>query len=164
MNKMEINWHVCCNYRNNRITPIMLADLSSAPQAGLDTPRLSKKVPSGFRRDPQSSNLLTDDLEANCEKYASNLAFIEGEREWTYAQFDAYANKVAHWALSHGCKRGDTVGIFVRNRLEYVALWYGLSKVGVIPALINFQLQAKALAHCISISEAKLLIVGRRPA
>lgn len=109
--------------------------------------------------DPKSANLVTDDIEQSCDKYSGNLAFMEDDRRRTYAQFDAYANQVAHWALANGCVRGDTVGIFVRNRLEYVALWYGLSKVGVIPALINFQLQAKALAHCISISDSKLLLV-----
>jgi len=109
--------------------------------------------------DPQSPVLLTDDLESRCDQFSGNLAFIEDGRQWTYAQFDAYANRVAHWAVAQGCKRGDTVGIFVRNRLEYVALWYGLSKVGIIPALINFQLQAKALAHCIAISESKVIIV-----
>gem|GEM_PF-2878316 len=47
---MKITWHACCKYRYNRITPIMLADLSSAHTAGLDTPRLSQKVPFGSRR------------------------------------------------------------------------------------------------------------------
>lgn len=109
--------------------------------------------------DPKSSNLITDDLEASCDRFSGNLAFLEDGRKWTYAQFESYANQVAHWALSKGCVRGDTVGIFVRNRMEYVALWFGLSKVGIIPALINFQLQSKALSHCISISDAKVLIV-----
>lgn len=108
---------------------------------------------------PAASNLVADDLEASCDKFSSNLAFIEDDKNWSYAQFDAYANQVAHWAMAQGCGRGDTVAIFVRNRLEYVALWYGLSKAGIIPALINFQLQSKALAHCLDISEAKLVIV-----
>lgn len=109
--------------------------------------------------DPASNNLVTDDIEKTCDKYPGNLAFIEDARSFTYAQFDDYANQVARWAMANGCTRGDTVGVFVRNRLEYVALWYGLSKVGIIPALINFQLQAKALAHCLAISDAKLVWV-----
>ncbi|NNC38142.1 MAG: long-chain-acyl-CoA synthetase, partial [Hyphomonadaceae bacterium] len=106
-----------------------------------------------------SPNLVTDDFESAVDKYRSNLAFIEDDREWSYGDFDAYANKVAHWAVSEGGEVGDTVAVFVRNRLEYVAIWYGLSKVGLIPALINFQLRAKSLAHCINISTTKLAIV-----
>lgn len=106
-----------------------------------------------------SSNLVADDFEHAVDRHRSNPAFIEDDREWNYGDFDAYSNKVAHWALAEGCEVGDTVAVFARNRLEYVALWYGLSKVGVVPALINFQLRAKALAHCINISKTKLAIV-----
>jgi len=106
-----------------------------------------------------SSNLVSDDFEKAVDRHGSNLAFIEENREWTYQEFDAYANRVAHWGRAEGCEPGDTVAIFVRNRLEYVALWYGLSKIGVVPALINYQLRAKALAHCINISDTKLAIV-----
>jgi len=108
---------------------------------------------------PDSTNLVCDDLEASVEKYGSNLAFIEDDKTLTYDEFEDYANRVAQWAIAEGCKTGDTVAVFVRNRLEYVALWYGLSKVGIIPALLNFQLSGDALAHCLNISDAKLLIL-----
>lgn len=114
--------------------------------------------------DPKSDNLLTDDLEASVDKFGANLAFIEDEKTWTYSEFEAYANRVAHWALSMDCTPGDTVAVFVRNRLEYVALWFGLTKIGVIPALLNFQLQAKALAHCLTISDAKIMILDHEMA
>jgi fatty-acyl-CoA synthase len=106
-----------------------------------------------------ASNLVADDFEKSVDRYAKNMAFVEDDREWNYADFDAYANQVAHWARGEGCMVGDTVAVFVRNRLEYVAIWYGLSKVGVVPALINYQLRAKALAHCINISDTKMAII-----
>jgi len=109
--------------------------------------------------DSASSNLVPDDIERIVDKYPDNIAFIEDDREWTYREFDSYANRVASWALAEGGKPGDTVAIFVRNRLEYVGLWFGLSKVGMVPALINYQLRAAALAHCVTISHAKLAIV-----
>jgi fatty-acyl-CoA synthase len=45
------------------------------------------------------------------------------------------------------------------NRIEYVAVWYGLTKVGVATALINNQLTGKALAHCLNISGARHCLV-----
>ena len=122
--------------------------------------RMSKKMLAYVKDvDANSANLLTDDIEKSVDKFSGNLAFMEDERRWTYAQFETYANKVAHWALAQGCEAGDTVAIFARNRLEYVALWFGLSKIGVVPALINYQLRAEALAHCVRISFSKLAIV-----
>ena len=122
--------------------------------------RISKKMLAAVKSiEADSPNLLTDDIEKSVDKFSGNLAFMEDDKSWTYAEFEAYANRVAHWALAQGCTAGDTVSIFVRNRLEYVALWFGLSKVGVIPALINYQLRAKALVHCVHISNSKLAIV-----
>ena len=43
--------------------------------------------------------------------------------------------------------RGATVALFMPNRLEYFAVWYGLSKVGVVTALINNQLAGLPLAQ-----------------
>ncbi|MEE9272651.1 MAG: long-chain-acyl-CoA synthetase [Robiginitomaculum sp.] len=109
-----------------------------------------------------STNLVTDDIERVIDKYPNNTAFISDDRQWSFLEFDAYANKVAHWALSEGFKKGDTIAVFIINRFEYVAIWFGLSKIGVIPALINYQLRAKALAHCVSIANAKGALVDKQ--
>lgn len=106
-----------------------------------------------------SEELVCDYIERWVDKYGSNLAFIEDEKQFTFDQFDTYANRVAGWALQQNYKPGETVAIFVQNRAEYVALWYGLTKVGVVPALINYQLVGPALAHCVNISDARHIIV-----
>lgn len=109
--------------------------------------------------DAESNNLICDFIEGWVDQYGSNIAFLEDDRSFTYNEFDSYANQVANWAFGNGYKPGETVSIFVQNRMEYVALWYGLTKVGVIPALINYQLVGPALAHCVNISEARHLIL-----
>ena len=109
--------------------------------------------------DAKSDHLLADELEMRVDAFGPNVAFIEDDREWTYDQTEDYANRIAGWCERNGVGKNDTVAIFVRNRLEYVALWFGLTKRGVIPALINFQLAGQALAHCVNISEASHVIV-----
>ncbi|MGD2133765.1 MAG: long-chain-acyl-CoA synthetase [Maricaulaceae bacterium] len=105
--------------------------------------------------------LATDDLEAAVDKNPDGPAFIfEGETT-RYRDFEAYANQVAHWAQTQGLARGDTVALFMGNRPEYVAIWFGLSKVGVVAALLNNQLTGEGLAHCINISDARHVIVER---
>lgn len=109
--------------------------------------------------DAESNHLIADEIEALVDKFKQNTAFIEGDKSLTFDEFDTYANRVANWATDQGCKAGDTVAVFVRNRAEYVAIWFGLSKIGAISALLNYQLTGRALAHCIKISDAKLLIL-----
>ncbi|MFZ0267472.1 long-chain-acyl-CoA synthetase [Caulobacter sp.] len=103
---------------------------------------------------PESTNLICDDLEAAVDKWRDSQAIVFEGRSITYAELDAIANRYAHWAKGQGITRGQTVALFMPNRLEYLAIWYGLSKVGVATALINNQLTGPALAHCLNISLA----------
>ena len=133
----------------------------------ISTLRREAKYVSGLLRmlksvktvDASSNHLLADELEMRVDAFGSNVAFIEDDRQWTYDETEDYANRVAGWCEESAIVKGDTVAIFARNRLEYVALWFGLTKRGVIPALINFQLSGNALAHCVNISDASHIIV-----
>lgn len=108
--------------------------------------------------DPESNNLICDDWEAAVDKWPQRTAMSFEGKSVTYAQLDAMANRYAHWAVSRGVKRGDTVALFMPNRIEYLAVWMGLSKVGVSTALINNQIQGEALIHCLNISSAAHVI------
>ncbi len=108
---------------------------------------------------PSSPNLICDDLEAAVSRWRDRPAITFADQTLTYGQMDALANRYAHWALAQGFKRGDTVALFSLNRIDYVSIWYGLSKVGVVTALINNQLTGQALGHCLNISGASHVLV-----
>ena len=73
---------------------------------------------------------------------------------------ETYSNRVANYFLSQGYAKGDSVALFMENRPEYVGLWLGLAKIGVIPALINYNLQQDALLHTINVAECRAIIYG----
>jgi fatty-acyl-CoA synthase len=107
-----------------------------------------------------SKQLVADDFEDSVDKHAANIAFrFEGDLT-TYAEFDEQANRIAHWALAHGLKAGDRVALCMENCPEYVSIWVGLAKVGVVTALVNTHLEGDPLRHCLSISEAAHIIAG----
>ncbi|GAB5456299.1 MAG: long-chain-acyl-CoA synthetase [Henriciella sp.] len=109
---------------------------------------------------PDSTNLVADDFEAVVDKYPNNVAWRFEGNLTTYAEMDTLANKVANWALALGLQSGDAVALFMENRPEYVSFWYGLAKIGVVVGLINHNLTDKALAHCVNIADAKLILTG----
>jgi len=111
-----------------------------------------------------SPRLACDDLEAAVDKYATRTAIEFEGRSLTYAEFDALANRYAHWALACGLRRGDTVALFAQNCADYAAVWFGLSKVGVITALVNHQLGGMALAHSLHICNASHMIADAETA
>jgi fatty-acyl-CoA synthase len=106
-----------------------------------------------------SPNLICDDLQAAVETWRRRPAMTFEGRTVTYEELDAIANRYAHWAQSMNLRRGATVALFMPNRLEYFPIWYGLSKVGVVTALINNQLAGLPLAHCLNLCGATHVIV-----
>ena len=106
-----------------------------------------------------SPNLICDDLQAAVDQWRDRPAITFEGRSVTYGEMDAIANRYAHWAKGLNLRRGQAVALFMPNRLEYFCVWYGLSKVGVVTALINNQLTGAALAHCLKISGAQHCIV-----
>ena len=108
---------------------------------------------------PASKHLICDDLEAAVDRWRTRPALDFQGAALTYGELDSLANRCAHWAFGEGLRRGDTVAVILPNRLEYLPLWYGLTKVGVAAALINNQLAGPALAHCLNIAGAGHCIV-----
>ena len=108
---------------------------------------------------PDSTRRICDDLEAAVRRWTDREALRFDGRSLTYGEMDALANRFARWAVEAGLKAGDRVALFLPNRIEYLPAWYGLSKVGVVSALINNQLTGQALAHCLSLSGAHEVIV-----
>ena len=108
---------------------------------------------------PDSPNLICDDIQAAVEQWRDRQAMTFEGRTLNYGELDAMANRFAHWGKGLNLRRGQTVALFMPNRLEYFAVWYGLSKIGVVTALINNQLSGLALAHCLNISQASCIVV-----
>jgi len=98
-----------------------------------------------------SNVLLCDDIEEAVDKFGDAVAIEDEHRALTYREFDALANRYAHWARSRNLRRSDVIGLVMTNRAEYLAAWLGFSKVGIATALINTNLSGQALAHCLNI-------------
>ncbi|KAJ9588450.1 hypothetical protein L9F63_018183, partial [Diploptera punctata] len=91
-------------------------------------------------------------------KHPNKPCFIFEDKEWTFAQVEEYSNKVANVFKNHGYQKGDTVGLIMENRPEFVCIWLGLSKIGVITALINHNLRQHPLVHSITVGNCQAII------
>jgi solute carrier family 27 fatty acid transporter 1/4 len=58
----------------------------------------------------------------------------------------------------YGLKKGDCVALVMENKPEYVGIWLGLSKLGIITAFINTNLKNESLLHCINSAKASVVI------
>ena len=71
---------------------------------------------------------------------------------------DKFSNKIAQYFLSKGYRKGDEIALFMENRPEYVGIWLGLAKAGLISALINNNQRMNQLIHSLLFIECKSFI------
>jgi len=123
---------------------------------------LARIAPDAAKSRPSSTTTVPDRFEKVVDDHGTNIAIIDAYddgRQVTFAELDAHANRVAHWAIDQGIGKGDVVALLMFNRPEFVSTWMGLAKVGAVSALINTNLTGEPLRHSISVSGAEHLIV-----
>jgi fatty-acyl-CoA synthase len=87
------------------------------------------------------------------------VAIIDGYERLSFIQFSERANCYARWALFNDLQKGDAVALLMNNRADYAAAWLGLTRMGVVVALLNTHLPPPALAHCLTVANARYIIV-----
>ena len=76
----------------------------------------------------------------------------------TYQALAARSQAYARWALQSGLKSEDVVSLLMENCPEYLAIWLGLTRVGVTVALLNTHLAGPALVHAINTAGSRYVI------
>ncbi|CAG2174847.1 unnamed protein product [Oppiella nova] len=91
-------------------------------------------------------------------KYPNRVMFYYRDDVWTFAQIDNFSNRVTNCFLEMGYGKGDHVALMMDNRPEFVGLWLGLSKVGIISVLINTSQRMETLIHSLTVIKCRALI------
>lgn len=85
-------------------------------------------------------------------------ALLSKREAYSFRELSQRAQDCARWAQAQGLRKGDAVALMMENRPDYVAIWLGLTRIGVVVALINVNLVGEALAHCLRIANPRLVI------
>ena len=104
--------------------------------------------------------LFSDIVEAHAARQPDRPGLLSDTEGFSYGVLADRINRYARWALSAGIKTGDTVGLFMPSRPDYIAAWLGISKVGGVAALINTKLVGLSLSHCLNVAEADHVILA----
>ncbi len=86
-------------------------------------------------------------------------ALLSDRERFSFAELADRARRYAAWALDQQLGKGDVVALMMPNRPEYLAIWLGLSRLGVTTALINTSLRGDSLAHCLKVAGPRAIIV-----
>ncbi len=81
-------------------------------------------------------------------------------RTWTYAEFNAWANRIAHALAQAGIRSGQTVAILMENRPEALVCVAATLKLGAVAGLLNHNQRGEVLAHSIDLVKPTALILS----
>lgn len=113
-----------------------------------------------IRGHERNNRTIADVFRQHVRKHPNKVCIISEDQEWTFQQIEDYSNKIATVFSTYGYHKGDVVGMLLENRPEFVAIWLGLSKLGVIIPLLNTNLRKASLLHSIKVSKCQALIYG----
>jgi fatty-acyl-CoA synthase len=108
----------------------------------------------------EPGHTIVDEMEATCARFADRTALVSDQGAMTYREFAERCRRYARWARAQNIRKGDTVALMMGNCSDYLCIWMGVALAGGATALINTNLSGQALAHSISIVQAKAVIVS----
>ena len=86
--------------------------------------------------------LVNDFLRRASGLYPDKLAVVDGERRYTWRDFQARVNQLSHALRGLGIARGDRVCILSPNSHFFLESFYGTSQIGAVLVPLNYRLVA----------------------
>ena len=97
-------------------------------------------------------------LHTFCDLNSSNEAIVAGEERLTFGELDHIAECAAHGLVARGIRKGDRVGIAMRNCPSWVVGYMAVVKAGGVATLLNGWWEAHEMEHAILLTDPKLII------
>ena len=98
-------------------------------------------------------------LSRQATRYPDRVAFIDGDREIDFAEFNRLCNNTAAWLATQGIGPGDRVAVWLVNRIEWLALYFGLARIGAALVTVNTRYRSNELEYLLQRSQAKMLVL-----
>ena len=95
------------------------------------------------------------------------LVIADTGEQLNYRELDEGSNRAAQLFRQLGLRPGESIGLMLRNSLEYAVLYWGAQRAGLLIAILSSHLKATEAAYILNDCAAKLLIataeVGSTP-
>ena len=96
------------------------------------------------------------------ERVAKNIpdreAVIYGDQRATYRHFDEKSKLFARYLLSIGLSKGDHIGIYAYNSIEWIEAMLACYKIGAVPININYRYVEEELYYVFDNADLKAIL------
>jgi acyl-CoA synthetase (AMP-forming)/AMP-acid ligase II len=100
-----------------------------------------------------------DSLTRTAASRPDQLAVVDGDRRFTYAEFNGYVNRLAHGLGGLGYRRGDALALASGNSADFLAVYYACAKLGVVCVPVNLGWRPDEVAYVLGHSRARGIVV-----
>ncbi len=105
---------------------------------------------------------VADLFEAAADRIPDREVIVCGDRRATYAKLEERSNRFAHHLEAHGIGRGEHVGIYAHNCIEWVESMLAAYKLRAVPVNINFRYVADELRYLFDNADLVALVHDRQ--
>jgi len=88
------------------------------------------------------------------------IAFTYGIEEFSFAELDEGANRVANGLAALGVKPGDRVAFLGKNHPLYFEAFVGAARIGAVMTPVNWRLAAPEIAYILDNCQAHVVFIG----
>jgi acyl-CoA synthetase (AMP-forming)/AMP-acid ligase II len=85
-------------------------------------------------------------------------AIVDGDKRYSWAQYENRAARVAQLLTDHGLEPGAKLSIYSYNSAEYMETQFGAFKARVCPVNVNYRYLEAELTHVINNSDSEALV------
>ena len=100
-----------------------------------------------------------DSLTRTAASRPDQLAVVDGDRRFTYAEFNGYVNRLAHGLAGLGYERGAALAMASGNSADFLAVYYACAKLGVVCVPVNLGWRPDEVAYVLGHSQARGIVV-----
>jgi len=97
-------------------------------------------------------------ITARAAEHPDKPALVFDDTELTYGTLDATVTDVARGLLAAGVTPGNSVGIFLPNRPEYLLAWLGAARAGAVEVPVNVAYKGSFLDHALRSTGVRVLV------
>lgn len=143
---------------NDTITWSMM--LRKLPSIARAIPRVVKGMKVANVTDPTQVCGLGWSFEQATVRNPDGPALLQGDAVFSYRQVNQWANRIAHYLIAQGIRKGDVVAVFIDNRPELLVSILAVAKVGAVSALLNTAQTRDTLVHSLNLVAPVAIILG----
>lgn len=103
--------------------------------------------------------MVTHFLDRGIKLYGPKTCIVDGDKRFTYKQFNERVNRLSNSLLGKQVKQGDRVAYIGPNSHRILESYYGITQIGAILLCINIRLSPEEIAFILNHAGAKVVCV-----